>query len=259
MPKAENSSVLVHYLRPPRAGADFRRPSPPKCRRRPKHAAAARPYKLPPLKLLLTHFQEWRQGLGLSNALLQGDPKASVATGYFSRSRRSRHGTELSLLDHILVTPELCRGAGILVLPAGATGRTDRLGDHDAIVADLDLGFQPTPSQAKRPRIRWAHTFSPQDWHELNTDSAVSDDLDVLLIELERAGTDVDPAMLDQIFERALLCRCPHRIAVQALPRNCSLRRLRTRSMWRSGACWDGFEERALTLGLTYQQAEAGK
>ena len=54
MPKAENSSVLVHYLRPPRAGADFRRPSPPKCRRRPKHAAAARPYKVPPLKLLLT-------------------------------------------------------------------------------------------------------------------------------------------------------------------------------------------------------------
>ena len=45
MPKAENSSVLVHYLRP----------SPPKCRRRPKHAAAARPYKVPPLKLLLTH------------------------------------------------------------------------------------------------------------------------------------------------------------------------------------------------------------
>ena len=42
MPKAENSSVLVHYLRPPRAGADFRRQSPPKCRRRPKHAAAVR-------------------------------------------------------------------------------------------------------------------------------------------------------------------------------------------------------------------------
>ena len=54
MPKAENSSVLVHYLRPPRAGADFRRQSPPKCRRRPKHAAAVRPYKVPPLKLLLT-------------------------------------------------------------------------------------------------------------------------------------------------------------------------------------------------------------
>ena len=61
-------------------------------------------------------------------------------------------------------------------------------GDHDAIVADLDLGFQPTPSQAKRPGIRWAHTFSPQDWHELNTDVAVSNDLDVLLIELEKAA-----------------------------------------------------------------------
>jgi len=80
-------------------------------------------------------------------------------------------------------------------------------------VADLDLGFQPTPSQAKRPAIRWAHTFSPQDWHELNTDSAVSDDLDVLLIELERAGTDVDPAMLDQIFERALPLSTPDRSA----------------------------------------------
>ena len=71
-------------------------------------------------------------------------------------------------------------------------------------MADLDLGFQPTPSQAKRPGIRWAHTFSPQDWHELNTDLAVSNELDALLIELERAGTDVDSTMLDQIFERAL-------------------------------------------------------
>ena len=162
-----------------------------------------------PLPTAIEDFQEWRQGLGLSNALLQGDPKASAATGYFSRSRRSRHGTELSLLDHILVTPELCRGAGILVLPAGATGRTDRLGDHDAIVADLDLGFQPTPSQAKRPRIRWAHTFSPQDWHELNTDSVVSNELDALLIELERAEADIDPAMLDQIFDRALPLSTP--------------------------------------------------
>ena len=106
---------------------------------------------LRPLPTAIEDFQEWQQGLGLSNALLQGAPKASVEAGYFSRSRRSRHGAELSLLDHILATPELCRGAGILVLPAGATGRTDRLGDHDAIVADLDLGFQPIPSQAKRP------------------------------------------------------------------------------------------------------------
>ena len=116
---------------------------------------------LRPLPTAIEDFQEWQQRLGLSNALTQDDPKASVANGYFSRSRRSRHGAELSLLDHILATSGLCRGAGILVLPAGAPGRTDRLGDHDAIVADLDLGFQPTPSQAKRPAVRWAHTFSP--------------------------------------------------------------------------------------------------
>ena len=168
---------------------------------------------LRPLPTAIEDFQEWQQQLHLSNALIQGDPKASVTTGYFSRSRRSRHGVELSLLDHILTTSGLCRGAGILILPAGATGRTDRLGDHDAIVADLDLGFQPTPSQAKRPRIRWAHTFSPQDWHELNTDLTVSNELDALLIELERAGTDVDSTMLDQIFERALPLSTPDRKA----------------------------------------------
>ena len=36
----------------------------------------------------------------------------------------------------------------------------------EAVVADLDLGFQPTPSQTKRPGIRWAHTFSPKDWED---------------------------------------------------------------------------------------------
>jgi hypothetical protein len=85
-------------------------------------------------------------------------------------------------------------------------------------VADLDLGFQPTPSQAKRPGIRWAHTFSPQDWHELNTDLTVSNELDALLIELERAGTDVDSTMLDQIFERALPLSTPDRKAGRHFP-----------------------------------------
>jgi hypothetical protein len=62
------------------------------------------------------------------------------------------------------------------------------MGDHDALLADLDLGFQPTPSQAKRPGVRWAHTFPPQDWEELNSDPTVSNELDALLIELGREG-----------------------------------------------------------------------
>ena len=118
------------------------------------------------LPTAIDDFQDWQGRLGLSNALLQGDQRASIENGYFTRSRLSRHGAELSLIDHIVVTPGMCRGAGVLVMPAGAVGRTDRMGDHDAsaVVADLDFGFQPVPSATKRPGIRWAHTFSPTAW-----------------------------------------------------------------------------------------------
>ena len=53
------------------------------------------------------------------------------------------------------------------------------------------------------------------------------------------------------------LYRCLLRIARQALLRNCILLRQRTRSIWRLGACWDVFAERAHTSGLTYRRAEA--
>ena len=76
--------------------------------------------------------------------LLQGSPEASLWRGFFTRSHTSHRGVELSLLDHIMAPANLSGGAGILTLPAGAVGRTDRFGDHDAVVADLNLGFQPT-------------------------------------------------------------------------------------------------------------------
>jgi hypothetical protein len=87
------------------------------------------------------------------------------------------------------------------------------MGDHDALLADLDLGFQPTPSQAKRPGVRWAHTFPPQDWEELNSDPTVSNELDALLIELGREGLDYDSQRLDRIFDRVLSVSTPDRRA----------------------------------------------
>jgi len=87
------------------------------------------------------------------------------------------------------------------------------MGDHDALLADLDLGFQPTPSQAKRPGVRWAHTYSPQAWEELNSDPTVSEELDALLIELSRTGLDYDPQRLDRFFDRVLAISTPDRRA----------------------------------------------
>jgi len=180
-----------------------------------------------PLPTAIEDFQDWQHRLGLSNALLHGDTGASIEKGYFTRSRTSRHGAELSLIDHILVTPGMCRGAGVLVLPAGAVGRTDRMGDHDALLADLDCGFQPVPSQEKRPGIKWAHTFSPQAWEELNSDPTISNELDALLIALEREGMDYDSQRLDQIFERVLTVSTPEEVedrdigrAARCIPRS---------------------------------------
>jgi exonuclease III len=114
-------------------------------------------------------FQMWQTASGLSNVLLQTFPGASLFRGFFTRSRTSQHGAELSLLDHVFASPGLANGSGILTLPAGAVGRTDRLGDHDAVAVDLDLGFQPAPPLAKRQGIVWAHNYSPKDWNQLNT------------------------------------------------------------------------------------------
>ena len=154
-------------------------------------------------------FLTWQTVSGLSNVLLQGSAEASLLRGFFTRSRSSRYGVELSLLDHIFVSPGLANGSGILTLPAGAVGRTNRLGDHDAVVADLDLGFQPAPPLAKRPGIVWAHNYAPQDWNRLNTDRKVLDTIDTLLIELETAGDSIAPEALSQIFERILAISSP--------------------------------------------------
>ena len=59
---------------------------------------------LRPLPTAIEDLQDWQRRLDLSNALLQGDPGASIANGYFTRSRTSRHGAELSLIDHVLGT-----------------------------------------------------------------------------------------------------------------------------------------------------------
>ncbi len=123
-------------------------------------------------KALLSSIEDllsWQTKAGLCNALLQGSPKASLSRGFFTRSRKDGV-VELSLLDHIMTSPGLSCGAGILTLPAGAVGRTSRLGDHDAVMADLNLGFQPAPSLARRPGIVWAHHHSPLEWHQLNND-----------------------------------------------------------------------------------------
>ena len=116
-----------------------------------------------PLQTTIGHFCSWQQALQLDNSLLTACPRASLAGGFFSRSRWTKDGAQLALLDHIMASRGLTHGAGVLVMPAGAAGRTDRWGDHDAVVADLNLGFSPLPSQAKRPPIRWAHSHSPLD------------------------------------------------------------------------------------------------
>ena len=110
---------------------------------------------------------------------------------------------------NILTTPGLSCGAGILTLPAGAVGRTERFGDHDAVVADLNLGSHPAPPLAKRPGIAWAHTYSPKDWLRLNSDPKVSDTIDTLLIELETAGENIGHEALSRIFDRILAISSP--------------------------------------------------
>ena len=170
-----------------------------------------------PIEDLLT----WQTKAGPSNVLLQGSPDASLFSGFFTRSRTSQYGVELSLLlvlDHVLTTPGLANGAGILTLPAGAVGRTDRLGDHDAVVADLNLGFQPAPPLAKRPGIVWAHSYSPQDWNRLNTDCKALDTIDTLLIELETAGESIGSEALSRIFERILAISSPTKDGTNSVP-----------------------------------------
>ena len=137
-------------------------------------------------------------------------------------------------------------------MPAGAAGRTDRWGDHDAVVADLNLGFSPLPSRAKRPPIRWAHSYSPLDWERLNTDSDVSDELDALLILMGQGTAEIDSVPLDEVFERALRISTPDYFGRQESPPITST----AEDPIHLGldACWGGSPEQADTSEVLYRQ-----
>jgi hypothetical protein len=87
---------------------------------------------------------------------------ATLCQGFFSRSKLGDTGTELALLDHILASPGIVRGAAILTTPAGTRG--SRWGDHDPILADFEFGFNPTPLKPKRAPITWAQGFFMKEW-----------------------------------------------------------------------------------------------
>ncbi len=51
---------------------------------------------------------------------------ATLCQGFFSRSKLGDTGTELALLDHILASPGIVRGAAILTTPAGTRGSREK-------------------------------------------------------------------------------------------------------------------------------------
>ena len=105
------------------------------------------------LSASISHLESWRTTMGLTNALLERSPTARLTSGFFTRSRLASNVAELSLLDHAFVSPDILRGAAILVMPAGAVGRTTRFSDHDGLVIDVDLGFAPNAGIPKRPPV----------------------------------------------------------------------------------------------------------
>jgi hypothetical protein len=136
--------------------------------------------------------------LGLINTLLSRHPMATLCQGFFSRSKLGDTGTELALLDHILASPGIARGAAILTTPAGARG--SRWGDHDPILADFEFGFNPTPLKPKRAPITWAHHYSPGAWAAHNADTTVNETLDGLLRRLESEAATRDSIDLNAVF-----------------------------------------------------------
>jgi hypothetical protein len=107
---------------------------------------------------------------------------------------------ELSLLDHAYVSPDIIRGAAILVMPAGAVGRTTRLLDHDSLVIDVDLGFAPNAGVPKRPPIAWASHYSPQEWQQHQEDDTICATLQGMIDTLHSAESTPDSVDLDSIF-----------------------------------------------------------
>jgi hypothetical protein len=107
---------------------------------------------------------------------------------------------ELSLLDHAFVSPDIIRGAAILIMHAGAVGRTTRLSDHDGLVIDVDLGFAPNAGAPKRPPIVWASHYSPQEWQQHQEDDTVCSALREMIDTLHSAESAPDSVDLDTIF-----------------------------------------------------------
>ena len=153
-------------------------------------------------------FTEWSHDMDLHNALLVRCPRASLEEGFFSRSKLLAGTAQLALLDHILVSPGIVRGAAILTLPAGSD-RGCPWGDHDPIIADMELGFNPAPSLPKRPPIRWAHFYPPGEWARHEADLDVNATLDSVLCRLGPAINCPDAVDLNAVFADLLSVAMP--------------------------------------------------
>jgi hypothetical protein len=125
----------------------------------------------------------------------------------FSRSKLRDTGAELALLDHILASPGIARGAAILTTPAGARGCP--WGDHVPILVDFEFGFNPTPLKPKRAPVTWANHYSPGTWEAHTADSAVNATLDNLLERLESAAATRDSIDLNAVFSEFLEVAVP--------------------------------------------------
>ena len=148
----------------------------------------------------ITHLESWRTSLGLTNALLERNSTARLTSGFFTRSRLTSNVAELSLLDHAYISPNIIRGAAILVMPAGAVGRTTRLSDHDGLVIDVELGFAPNAGTPKRSPIVWASHYSPQEWKQHHEDDSIQSEVQEMVETLQRAESTPDSVDLDTIF-----------------------------------------------------------
>jgi nitrite reductase/ring-hydroxylating ferredoxin subunit len=157
----------------------------------------------------MRQFTEWSHDMDLHNALLVRCPRASLEEGFFSRSKLPAGTAQLALLDHILVSPGIVRGAAILTLPAGSD-RGCPWGDHDPVIADLELGFNPAPSLPKRPPIRWAHFYPPGEWASHEVDPGVNATLDSVLGRLVPAINCPDAVDLNAVFADLLSVAMPN-------------------------------------------------
>jgi hypothetical protein len=142
-----------------------------------------------PLQTFIDQFDSRVRTMHLENALLARCLGATLDAGFFTRSKHSNGATELPWIDHILASPGLTQAAAILIM-AGAAGRTEALGDHDAIPADLQLGFAPSTALPRRQPTTWAHFWSPQQWDDLNTNPLVIEEQE-RLSEMMALGSQI--------------------------------------------------------------------